>query len=353
MQPVIKRKVEYTITFQTLLKILSLFLFVIVWLKIWPLVILFLLGLILAVTFTPVVRKLCQMRVPESLAVGLVAVFMITFIALIIFVVIPPIVDQVQTLAVGFPHIRSDFLNSVPDTSPFKKILTRVMQAPDTLQMQDWLQRGVIAAGFAVKGALDLLIVIIFAMYLLIDGKRTFTWMLDFFGLETREKLEQTASETSHVIYSYVGGQAIMSLCGIFYVFVCLSILKVPAALTLAVLSGIMDVLPVAGFFLSVIPAILLGLTVSPTTAVIVFAAYVLYHAIENYILVPWVYGSRLQVSKLAIFASLLLAGSVGGILAIIPVLPVIASYPIIERIWLSRFLGAQVVARHSVDHKP
>ena len=75
------------------------------------------------------------------------------------------------------------------------------------------------------------------------------------------------------------------------FVFVLLTVLHVPSVLLLATLAGVFDILPVLGFFLAVIPAMLFALTVSPITALLVLGIYIVYHAIENYLVVPMIYG--------------------------------------------------------------
>ena len=85
----------------------------------------------------------------------------------------------------------------------------------------------------------------------------------------------------------------------------------------------------------------------STSTALIVLMAYVAYHAFENYFLVPLVYGKRLRLSSLAVLVSLLVGGLLYGIMGAIAILPIIASYPIIEKYWLEDYLGRTVVDDH------
>ena len=150
------------------------------------------------------------------------------------------------------------------------------------------------------------------------------------------------------MVFAYVAGQAITSLLVFVCTFVVLRLLHVPAPLTLAVLAGVFDVLPVLGFFLMAAPAALLGLTVSPGTALAVTTYCVAYHLVENYFIVPKVYGSRLRLSTLAVLLSLLAADLIAGIPGAILALPVVASYPIIERIWLGPWLGRATLERHA-----
>ena len=129
--------------------------------------------------------------------------------------------------------------------------------------------------------------------------------------------------------------------------FVVLKILHVPNAALLAVMAGIFDVLPLIGFFLFTIPAVAIAFTVSPGVAALVAVLYLAYHLLENYFIVPKVYGNRLRLSTLTVLVACLAAGLVAGVVGVIIVLPIIACYPILERIWLRPHLESDTVTKH------
>jgi predicted PurR-regulated permease PerM len=131
------------------------------------------------------------------------------------------------------------------------------------------------------------------------------------------------------------------------FVLIVLSILTVPAVLPLAFLAGFCDVIPVVGIILATLPAALLGLTVSPAVCGTVLGAYAAYHFLEAYFIVPRVYGSTLRLSPLAVLLALIVGSTLQGLLGAVLVLPLVAAYPIIERIWLKRYLAEEVIADH------
>ncbi|HXT99926.1 MAG TPA: AI-2E family transporter, partial [Polyangia bacterium] len=127
-----------------------------------------------------------------------------------------------------------------------------------------------------------------------------------------------------------------------------LSVLGVPAVVPLAILAGLCDVIPVVGVILATVPAVLLALTVSPAIAGIVLACYVGYHVLESYFIVPRIYGQSLRLSTLAVLLALLAGTTLQGLIGAVLVLPLVAAYPIIERIWLASYLAPEVVKDHS-----
>ena len=185
-------------------------------------------------------------------------------------------------------------------------------------------------------------------------GARVYEWLLAFFKPSVQSKIHQTCEGIAPVISAYVIGQIITSvLCSVF-TFAALTWIGVSAAAMLAVLAGIFDILPIVGFFMFAIPSALFALTVSSTAALTVVASYTVYHLIETYLISPLVYGNRLRVSGIVVLFSLLVGALVGGIVGAIAILPVVASYPAVEKIWLSRYLGRAVIRKHdAISEEP
>src|SRR5204862_8297636 len=138
----------------------------------------------------------------------------------------------------------------------------------------------------------------------------------------------RTLPEISEVVVAYVQGQLVTSLFFGAFTLGVLTLFRVPAALPLALLAAVCDALPILGGFISTIPAVLFALTVSHVAAAALLVLYLLYHAFENYVIVPRVYGNRLRLSTLAVIIALLIGGSLYGVPGAILALPFASAYP-------------------------
>jgi predicted PurR-regulated permease PerM len=192
----------------------------------------------------------------------------------------------------------------------------------------------------------------ILTIYLLMEGRQTRDWLLAFVPPRHHAKARRTLAEGETVIFGYVAGNALTSLIATVSTLLVLWILNVPAALLLALIAGLSDFVPVIGFPLSAIPAVLLALTVSTNTALWVLAFYVAYNTVENYLIGPWAYGDRMKLSNVAVILSFAVGAQVAGVIGALIALPVAALYPSIERIWLRDKLGSEVVAEHEAIEK-
>jgi predicted PurR-regulated permease PerM len=67
---------------------------------------------------------------------------------------------------------------------------------------------------------------------------------------------------------------------------------------------------------------------------VAVLVLYIVYQQIENYVIMPRIYGTTLKVSPLSILIGVLIGGQLLGVTGILLALPITAAIPVIERIW-------------------
>ena len=259
-------------------------------------------GSLLAISLTPILNWLTRKRLPRSVGILLIALTLAAVVALVLSMVIPQIYHEGTGVVEKYPQYRTDLINQFPESSPIRSFVENLT---DTQRMVPKVNdvKGVLGASNVLLGGfLEIFLVFVFSLYLLIDGPRAFTWVSAFFSAKTQSKIEETAQGISDIVFAYVSGQAINSALSFTYVLTVLSILHVPSALLLATLSATLDVLPVLGFVLAVVPAMLFSLAVSPDTSLIVLGLYILYHVLENYLIVPLVYGNRLRLNGFVVF---------------------------------------------------
>ncbi len=300
-----------------------------------------------AVTLHPILIWLEKKRIPKWLAMMVIVFGLMSGLVGVMAVLVPQMIHEFQSLVQNLPQIKAQILSSLSDQNPLRAFiehnLTRKALFPNNYDVANYYSVGTTAFG----GIAEVILVFVFSVYLVVDGPRLIEWGLAFFSPEKTTKLRQTLEEVSEIVFAYASGQFITSILSFLYSFAVLSLLKVPGALLLAMLAGIFDVLPVLGFFLAVVPAMIFSMRISVETSLYVLLLYLAYHALENYVLVPWVYGNRLRLSGLTVLLATLGAGYLAGVEGAISVLPLIASYPVIEKIWLKRYVGQEAVDEH------
>ena len=340
--------IDLRFPFLTLLKLFAFALLILALWKLASLVFLIYFATLLAVTVDPLVEWLRKHRIRRGISVALIAILSFGALAGFFVLILPPLVSELGTIMQEIPKLKQQILHEMPNNQILGPISENMLKKPPSDGASGKiLDHALSAGGLALGGLSQFVLLLILAIYLLHDGRTLKRWVLDFFDDKTQRKLEETCTELEKVIVAYVAGQMITSILVVVFVFTLLTILKIPTALVLAILAGVFDVLPVAGFFISIIPVALMALTVSPKSALIVAIAYLVYHQLENYFIGPQVYGNRMRLSTLTVMLGLLAGALVAGIPGALAILPILAAYPVIERIWLVDLLGSETVRRH------
>jgi predicted PurR-regulated permease PerM len=344
----VPRHFELHIPTKTILRVIGWMLFTSIVIKLWPELIYLSLSLLLAVALSPVVNRMTRLGLGRGLSVGLIALATLAIAGLLVAFVFPPLVKQGGEVASNFPAFRERAQQHLPPNPLVKSLVTQVLLLPTKPEVAHQLNKPLLWGQMALSGVTTTIVVLIIALYFVLDGRRLYAWMLAYVPRRHREKMARTVPEVSEVVFGYVRGQLLTSLLFAVYTAVVLSVLKVPAALPLALLAAICDIIPVVGIVIATAPAILLALTVSPSAAAFVACLYVGYHLLEAYVIVPRVYGKSLRLSTLGVLLALIVGGSLQGIIGAVIVLPLVAAYPIIERIWLKGYLAPEVLQDHS-----
>jgi predicted PurR-regulated permease PerM len=110
------------------------------------------------------------------------------------------------------------------------------------------------------------------------------------------------------------------------FLFVLLTIFRVPNAIAIAALGAFGDVIPYVGVLLTIAPAFLAALGKGVGTAVIVGCACAFYQEFENRVIVPRIYGRVLRLPSAAVLLALLVGGVLGGVVGSILALPFAAA---------------------------
>ncbi len=342
------QKSSLEIPLTTLLKITAYALLVLSVIRLVPLLMICFLALLLAVASEPILVR-AEKFLPRWSAITLLMTTITSILVGLGVYISPPFYDQAGRILQKIPTAGPALLSHLPPEGAIHRLGEKIASMPMP-KVESWAPQILTFGEMALGAFTSLILLLVLMTYLLVDGRNTWRWLVAFFKPANRRKLEQTAAEVTPVVSAYIVGQIITSILCAIAVYIILISFSVPAALVLAVLAAIFDVLPIIGFIMTIVPAVLFALTVSPTAAVAVFFLFGAYHALENYVIVPAIYGNRLKVSGLVVLLAILAGVSLGGIVGAILILPVIASYPIIERIWLASYVGARAVTEHG-DH--
>ncbi len=268
---------------------------------------------ILMSAISPLVHAAQKIKIPMALTIFVIYILIISLLVSTVASIVPMVADQTRSLINHLPkfittldreynlRLNSDFL-----TSSFNQVPSNLFK---------------IAAG-AFSNILNIFAVLFMTYYLILEREHMHQYLTHFFGIFNAEKqAERFVRRLEQKIGSWVNGQLVLMFVIGVATYFGLSLLKIPYALPLAFLAGFLEIVPNIGPTLAAIPTILIGLTVSPFTALGAAILSILIQQIENNLIVPQVMkhavGIRPLVTITVLFTGLSLAGVIGAVLAI------------------------------------
>jgi predicted PurR-regulated permease PerM len=323
------------IPFRTIVRVvLSIF---VIWilLQIWQVFILIFVALFLSFALLPAALRLTKWGLTYPVSVAIVALGLVLVIVGFFALIMPPLIDQVQNFVNNAGSYADRFQRIIDRYPEIDRRIEEWQENPPSITGSSLPWAKVLSYGTGIaSGLTNAFFVLILTVYFLLEGERTWRYVSRYFTPTLRYRLRRAFPELLQVVSGYMRGQIITSVIFGVFVFVLLTLTDVPQPLLLAVVAAVLDAVPIIGVPMATIPAVLLALTVDGPTALLVLIAYIVYQQVENYVLVPRVFRSSLQVSSISILLGILIGGQLLGVLGTLLALPVMAAIPVLERIW-------------------
>jgi predicted PurR-regulated permease PerM len=184
---------------------------------------------------------------------------------------------------------------------------------------------GVAHVGASAFGTVTLAFSVVFlTLFGLIDGPRWRDWIGGLLYRSKRERYLRVADRIIQTTSRYMlGNVAISVICGTVYGLGAL-------VLALAIIAGILDLIPSIGATVAGIIIGIVALSVSLEAFIVFVIVMVVYQQIENYILQPTIIGKAAQLSGFTVLASVLVFGALFGLIGAIIGVPIAAGLQIV-----------------------
>ncbi len=175
----------------------------------------------------------------------------------------------------------------------------------------------------AVEMGLQVILCLIITFYLLLDGHRFGQFALRFLDREQRVETLQLAHRIHVVLGRWLRGQLALIVLVAAVIYVILGpILHVPFALALAILTGVLEIIPLVG---PMIAAALAGTVTFAThgtdTTIVVLVVYFIVRQVEDQVVMPLVIGRAVHlhpvITIFAVLVGLSTWGVLGGLLGV------------------------------------
>jgi len=297
--------------------------------------ILIFIALILAAVLEPAVQYLVNKRFPKTVAILVWYFIIIGLLTFIFAVMVPPITRQISQLNQFFPYRYTNNLNSWTTYSQPTATVNLLEQLTGFLRQ--WRDAAgssgvnIVSGIFSLFGGfLSFVSVLVMTFYMLLERDGLKKLIICLTPILWREKALRLLQRMQDKMGLWVRGQLLLMLSIGVLTYVGLLILGVKYALVLALVAGLLEIVPIVGPITSAIPAVVTAFGQSPTKALMVFILYVVIQQAEGHILVPKIMSKSLGLSPVIVIIAILIGAKLGGITGTLLAVPAVTALSVL-----------------------
>jgi len=310
------------ISWGTILKIsLAFLIFYIIYL-VKDILVWFIFALIISVLFNPAVTFLQRIKVPRILAVIFIYVAIFGILGLFVYWMAPVFFSEIQQFSQLFPQyfekiappLRDLGVEAFENMESFSQALGSILQKASS----DILSALAVFFG----GVGSTIFVLSIALFLSLEGK----WVERVIGLLSPRKYEAYVlalwERSQTKVAGWFGSRILLALFVGVAVFIMLHLFNVEYALSLALLAGVLDFIPVLGPVFAGAVAFIFIVLDSWVKAIFVLIGFVLIQQIEGNILSPILTRKFVGLPPVLVLLSLAIGAKLLGILGAVLAIP-------------------------------
>lgn len=286
-------------------------------------------ALFLALGVESVVGWLVRLGLSRVHAVLLVLAGFLVAFGLLAWLAVPPISDQISVLVDRAPS----YIDEVRHTPWVERVNDRWHLTDRLLQdVQNGIGAGTVTTVFGglfgagkafADGVLATFTVIVLTIYFVIAMPRVKAAAYVLVPRSRRPRVVYLSEQIARRVGRYLFGQFCVATINGLFAYVILLVLGLPYPTLLAVLVGLLAVVPILGTLLGGTIMTLVALTAGWVPAVVVIVYYVVYHLFETYVISPRVMSRAVEIPPVITIVAVLAGGALLGVVGALMAIPV------------------------------
>lgn len=284
---------------------------------------------------SPGVTFLAERKFPHWLAVIMVYLVFLALLVLVFYLIIPIIIDEIVELTQLLPRyinllqpMIEDFLKMVQSPQFEELVTTLIQQAPANLQQ---VLNQITAITFTLfYRLLELVIILFLVFYLLKDLNKIKIGIARAVPHPYRYEFVRILNVLDEKVGAYLRGNLFRCIIVGLLTGIGLYILGMPFYFVLGVLAGLFNIIYYIGPYIAGIPAVLISLSPDTPGILVILIFYVLVQTVDAFILTPLLLGKAVDIRPFTIIVSILIGGTLLGVLGIILAIPFAATLKVV-----------------------
>jgi len=293
-------------------------------------------SIVIASAIEPAARGLIKYKIPRILAV--LVVYLLFFGALfgVVFFLLPPVLEETSHLLATLPSYLETFGATDALTEgailETRSLINGVSLGETTRDLNVFLaslsSNFLSAMSIIFGGAVSFILIVVFSFYFAVNERGIEEFLRVVTPIQHENYIIDLWRRTQRKIGLWMQGQFLLGILIGVLTYLGLSILGIQYALVLAVIAGIMELIPVFGPILASIPAIAIAFANGGAgIALAVTALYLIIQQFENHLIYPLVVTKVVGVPPILVILALLIGAKLAGVLGILLSVPVAAAF--------------------------
>ena len=296
-------------------------------------------GLLIAWLLEPGIRYFTKNKVGRKLATVVVYLIFAFLLILIIALIVPEFISQVNELIIKVP----DFLKSVNtfindafkntgdvDLSGIKKSLIETINNYVNNFASRNLTGIVEKLGSSIKVISNFLLGLLIAFYLSLDFSKVSKYITIVVPNRFHEDLLKIKKPLNEMLRNYVNGTLLSCLFVMILSLIGFLISGVSSPLLFAIFCAITNLIPYFGPYIGGIPVVAVGFAMNPYVGLGCLITVLIVQILEGNILNPLIVGKAVSLHPITLMLSLLVFEYFFGILGMVIAVPIVATLKII-----------------------
>ncbi len=304
------------------------------------------LALFASLGLDPSVRFLERRGLSRALSVVVVIVSLIVVVALVLWMILPVVIEQIASFVRSVPGMiadfqRSDLYRTLDDQfgDQFQGLVSDVqtfLTDPGNIAS---IGGGALQVGASIAtGISGVIVVLVLTLYFVATLPTMKKALLRLVPARDRARTGGIADQITESVGGYVMGMVVLAFCNAVLAFLLYFFLGLPFPPLMAAVAFCITLIPLVGSVLFWAIATTLALFTDPLSALIFAAVYLVYMQVEAYVLTPRVMNKAVSVPGSLVVIGALAGGTLLGLLGALVAVPVTASILIIvKQVWVPR----------------
>ncbi|MBP7859904.1 AI-2E family transporter, partial [Patescibacteria group bacterium] len=184
----------------------------------------------------------------------------------------------------------------------------------------------------AVSGVFLIFTVLVLTIYMLLDFHNIRKFMASLLPKKEEGKALEVLKEIETKLGAWLRGELLLMTVIGTLTYIGLFALDIDYALSLALIAGILEIVPMIGPTIALVPALIVGFSTSPVHGFGILGLYIVIQQLENNLIVPKIMQKSVGFNPLVTLIAIILGGSLFGVLGSLLAVPATLVITIIAR---------------------